>query len=279
MGNGESGSYLACSYDGLNWQTLNGAKPLVKPLVGQAKLMRDPCILLGPDGIFHLVWTTGWEEKSIAIAHSKDLIHFSHQQLIGVMEHEPDARNAWAPEIFYDDIKNQYLIFWSTTIPGRFPETDRTGDDGLNHRIYYVTTKDFAEYSRTRLLYDGGFNVIDATIVKDGGCYVMFVKDETRYPLKRNIRIVLSDSAEGPYGPASEPVTVNWVEGPTAIKIGDEWILYYDEYTRDKYGAIKSKNLKDWEIISDKLNFPEGARHGTVFKAPQKVLAKLLALK
>ena len=84
------------------------------------------------------------------------------------MADEPAAMNCWAPEIFYDDQKKQYLIFWATTIPGRFPATETSGDNGLNHRIYYVTTNDFTSYSKTALLYDGGFNVIDATIVKSG---------------------------------------------------------------------------------------------------------------
>ena len=67
------------------------------------------------------------------------------------MAHEPTARNAWAPELFYDEAKKQWLIFWATTIPGKFPETDSTGNNGLNHRIYYVTTKDFQTFSATKL--------------------------------------------------------------------------------------------------------------------------------
>lgn len=39
--------------------------------------MRDPCIIAGPDGVFHLVWTISWNEKGIGYAHSKDLIHWT----------------------------------------------------------------------------------------------------------------------------------------------------------------------------------------------------------
>jgi beta-xylosidase len=274
-GNGEDGLHLAYSHDGLNWTPLNNDKPFVAPKVG--KVMRDPCILQGTDGVFHMVWTAG--PKGIGMAHSKDLINWSEQEWIPVMEHEPKARNCWAPEIFYDDVKDQYLIFWSTTIPGRFPETDKTGDEGYNHRIYYATTKDLKSYTGTKLFYDDGFNVIDATIVKDRDRYVMFLKDETRRPTKKNIRFATSENADGPYGPASEPISLKWVEGPTAIKIGDEWIVYFDEYTRGRYGAVKSKDLKHWESISDKLSFPEGARHGTIFTVSDEVLAKLLELR
>ncbi len=64
--------------------------------------MRDPCIIRGADGLFHMVWTVSWNERTIGYASSKDLIHWSEQQAIPVMEHEPTTLNCWAPEIFYD---------------------------------------------------------------------------------------------------------------------------------------------------------------------------------
>ena len=53
------------------------------------------------------------------------------------------VHNCWAPEIFYDEATKQYLIFWASTIEGRFPETAGSCESKLNHRMYYVTTKDF----------------------------------------------------------------------------------------------------------------------------------------
>ena len=281
-GNGEDGLHLAYSHDGLKWIALNNDKSFLKPEVG-TKLMRDPCLCQGPDGTFHMVWTSGWRDKGIGIAHSKDLIRWSEQKWLGVMEHEPTAVNCWAPEIFYDNQSKKYIIYWSTTIPERFPETENSGDGGnnrkLNHRIYYVTTEDFETYSKTKLLYDDGFNVIDATIVKDGDRYVMFVKDETRQPVaKKNIRIAFSDKLEGPYSHASNPISPDWVEGPTVMKIADTWYLYYDGYTRHRYEGVKSKDLKDWESITDKLVFPKDTRHGTVFKVTDDILETLLNL-
>jgi hypothetical protein len=44
-------------------------------------------------------------------------------------------------------------------------------------------------------------------------------------------------------------------------------------------GAIRSKDLKNWEDISDKISFPEGTRHGTVLKVDMSVLEKLLMIK
>lgn len=273
--NGEDGLHLAYSHDGLRWEALNDDQPYLTPLVGSQKLMRDPCILLGPDGIFHMVWTTGWRGQDIGIAHSKDLIRWSEQKALPVMAHEPAALNCWAPEIFYDDQQKQYLIFWATTIPGRFPATETSGDNGLNRRIYYVTTKDFVHYSKAALLYDDGFNVIDATIVKQGRQYVMILKDETQNPVKKHLRLAVSDKATGPYSKASVAFTPNWVETPTAIKIKNEWLVYFDMYRDRRYGAVKTSDWQNWELVTDHLVMPPGARHGTVFTISDEVFARL----
>ncbi len=278
-GNGEDGLHLAYSRDGLNWKSLNNDKSLLKPMIGGDKLMRDPCVIKGPDGLFHMVWTVSWKEKGIGYANSRDLINWSKQKHIPVMEHEPGARNCWAPEVFYDDATKQYLIFWATTIPGRFPDTEKAGDGGLNHRMYYVTTKDFETFSETKLFYDRGFNVIDSTIVKNGDKYVMFLKDETRQPPQKNIRMAFSDKAQGPYSKASKPITGDyWAEGPTAIKIGEDWIVYFDKYRKHRYGAVMSKDLTDWRDISDRVSFPGGFRHGTVLAVDRDILDGLLEL-
>src|SRR5690606_870085 len=106
-GNGEDGLYLAYSPDGYHWEELGENQSFLIPQAGQDKLMRDPCIIRGKDGKFHMVWTVSWNEKGIGYANSEDLIHWSEQRYLPVMEHEPDARNAWAPEVYYDEAKDQ----------------------------------------------------------------------------------------------------------------------------------------------------------------------------
>src|SRR5687768_8342975 len=73
IGNGEDGLHLAASRDGYKWQALNEGKSYLKPEVGESKLMRDPCLLRGPDGTFHMVWTTAWQGITIGYSSSKDL--------------------------------------------------------------------------------------------------------------------------------------------------------------------------------------------------------------
>ena len=273
---GHAGLFLATSTNGLNWTELKApnGKSFLEPQVG-GKLMRDPCLRLGPDGVFRLVWTTSWGRPTVfGYASSTDLIHWSEERAIPVMENDPTAENVWAPELFYDAEKQQWLVFWATTIPGIFPETENSGDH--NHRIYYVATKDFTNFSPTKLLYDGGFNVIDATMLADGGKYYLIVKDETKNPVKKDLHIAVGDSAEGPFGPASPAISTNWVEGPTAVKIGGEYYIYFDHYGNPKYyGAIKSTDLKEWHDISPELFFPKGIRHGTVLRVPENLIRNL----
>ncbi|MCC7194992.1 MAG: hypothetical protein IT356_05495 [Gemmatimonadaceae bacterium] len=68
--------------------------------------------------------------------------------------------NSWAPDLFYDNVTKEYVIVWSTAIPGRFPKTDalaqRTSRGRADHRLYYVTTKDFKTYAKAKLLYTCG---------------------------------------------------------------------------------------------------------------------------
>jgi beta-galactosidase len=94
------GLHLAYSYDGLQWTALNDGRSMLTPTVGNDRLMRDPSIVQGPDGTFHMVWTSSWNDQIIGYASSRDLIHWSEQRAIPVMKHEPQALNAWAPELF-----------------------------------------------------------------------------------------------------------------------------------------------------------------------------------
>ena len=154
--NGKDGLHLAYSNDGYNWTALNNDRSFLLPVLSKDSLMRDPCIIRGADNLFHMVWTVSWNERGIGYANSKDLIHWSEQQFIPVMMHEDSARNCWAPEITYDKKKKQYMIYWATTIAGKYA-ADRSVENGYNHRMYYVLTKDFKTFSKTKLLYDKGF--------------------------------------------------------------------------------------------------------------------------
>ena len=282
-GNGEDGLHLAYSHDGLKWQALKNDKSFLTPNIGKDKLMRDPSICQGPDGTYHMVWTSGWWDRIIGYASSKDLVNWSEQKAIPVMEHEPEAKNSWAPELFYDDATRTYYILWATTIPGRYSEVATSkSENGLNHRIYYVTTKDFNTFSDTKIFFNPDFCAIDAAIMKQAdGQYMMAVKNENLAPAEKNIRITRTTSLNSGFPTrVSEPITGDyWAEGPSPLQIDDYTYIYFDKYTQHKYGAVRSKDGQNWEDVSEIIEFPQGTRHGTAFTVPEHVLQLLLKQK
>ena len=150
-----------------------------------------------------------------------------------------DHVNVWAPEIFYDEDSEQFMVVWASCIPGRFERGIE--EENNNHRLYYITTKDFKTISKAKVLYDPGFSSIDAVLVKrDKNDYVMVLKDNTRP--ERNLKIAFADSLTGPYSPASQPFTESFVEGPTVEKIGEEYLVYFDVYQK-RYTVLCAQKI------------------------------------
>lgn len=280
------GLHLAWSTDGLQWTPIAGGKSLLRPEIGEDKLMRDPSICQGPDGVFHMVWTTSWWDRIIGHASSTDLIHWSAQQSIPVMMHEPDARNCWAPEVFYDSDTEYFYIFWATTIPGRHSAVAETENEkGMNHRIYYTRTRDFVEFTPTEIMFNPDFSVIDAAIVRNpsDGELMMFLKNENPNPPQKNIRVTRSKSMNDLFPTeVSEPIHGDfWAEGPSPLFTGkDTLIVYYDRFADGCYAASRSLDGGyTWTDIPDEeLSFPEGIRHGTAFKVSGEILEGLKKL-
>ena len=287
------GLHFLYSYDGLHWDSLPGSWLL--PEIGNKELyqnyltnrvdtpkfypqsmMRDPSILQGPDGTFHLVWTLSWNgEQAFGYASSKDLIHWSEQRKIDVMK-DSTTNNVWAPELFYDEDQQLYYIIWSSAIPReRYTDADKLGTNGC-HRAYYTTTKDFKTFAPTRPYYDPGFNSIDGFLLKRGKKdYVLIIKDN-RKPGYSDLFCAFGESPEGPFSNPSVKFAPTYSEGPCAVKLGDEWIIYFDVYRQGRYGAVSTRDFKTFTPADDRISIPAGHKHGTVFKVKESVLKKML---
>jgi hypothetical protein len=96
---GRDGLKLARSDDGYVFTPLGGGRGFLKPEVGQDKLMRDPHLSQGPDGLWHLVWTSDWFGPVIGHATSRDLVRWSAQRTIPATTAFRGVRNSWAPEM------------------------------------------------------------------------------------------------------------------------------------------------------------------------------------
>lgn len=267
----DKGLRMLYSIDGKRWTDLDTV--LLQPEVGNQKVMRDPSMVKGPEGTFHLVWTSSWRgDKGFGYASSKDLINWSKQSFISVMAYEPTTVNVWAPELFYDDVQKQYIIIWASCVPGKFEKGME--EDSNNHRMYFTTTKDFKTFSDTKLFLDPGFSVIDAVIVKRAANdYVLVLKDNTRP--ERDIKVAFADNPIGPWKNISKPFTDNFTEGPSVVKLGDEWLIYYDSYQKKIYETSATKDFIHFENATKKTRVPEGHKHGTIVPVTRKIVKQL----
>jgi len=265
------GLRLLYSDDAYHWKDLN--KVFLKPTIGTQKIMRDPSIVQGPDGVFHLVWTCSWKgDRGFGYASSKDLMNWSEQKFIPVLDNEPTTVNVWAPELFYDNEKQEFSIIWASTIPFRFAKGIE--DEDNNHRMYVITTKDFTSFTSPKLFLDPGFSVIDAVILKRAAKdYVLVLKDNTRP--NRNLKVAFGADALGPYTGVSETFSPKLTEGPTVVKVGKDWLIYFDAYGDKKYSAVKTSDFKSFKDVTSEITVPEGHKHGTIIKVKRKVIEKL----
>ncbi|MHC4153597.1 MAG: glycoside hydrolase family 43 protein [Planctomycetota bacterium] len=267
------GLHLAYSEDLYYWTEIPG--PHLKPTIGD-KVMRDPFIMMGPDATIHMVWTTGWGRRDIGYANTRDLINWSEPRLIPLMEDKPRTKNCWAPKIFYDERNKQWQIVWSSWVDdGSFPPPDLP-HTSKQHRVWYVTTKGFETLTEPKLLLDPGYSCIDAYLIEGDGEYLLFFKDE-RYNDSD-----VNRSRYGPFGDISEPITGQgpgkWHnEGPCVVKHEGEYYVFYDHHSGQTYfGATRSKDLRSWTDVSDKINFPKGLKHGSIIRVPKELVRNLL---
>lgn len=298
------------SYDALHWDTIPGVfmapeignrEAYVDAFSGEAvipnfapddRVLRDPSICQGPDGTFHLVWTTQWMgSKGFGYARSKDLIHWSRQVEVPVMQNFP-TNNVWAPEVSYDEELKEYIIIWSSMIdPAKRTAADKMGTNSC-HRMWYCTTKDWKRFSEAKPYYDPGFNSIDGFLVKRAPKdYVLIVKDN-RKPGFSNLFCVFSDSPYGPFKSADGKPVDNpapkttfgrtFSEGPCAVKLPAEkgkpaqWVIYYDQYHPQEFGAVITSDFKTFTPIPERISVPAEHKHGTIIKVKKEIVENLL---
>jgi sucrose-6-phosphate hydrolase SacC (GH32 family) len=292
-GNGEAGTYLAWSEDGVKFATLNDDKPifLPAPWPGQ-NLTRDPSIIYR-DGKFRAVWTSSWKGRVFGYAESPNLVHWSEPLKVkpfpDSLPAEDQPQNVWAPEIHWNPAQKNYAILFSTTTDRESRDGDgsnNNGKDGNDHRIYITRTADGNTFTPATLFFDQGFSVIDAQMALDGRRWVMAVKHEQEIPLGgKNLRLTFAPlDLSKPWSPASAPVfgpgspirPHEKVEGACLVKWKGRWHLYTDAFANHHYSMATSPDLKTWTDRTDALILPpNNPRHGTIFRAPRSAVGFL----
>lgn len=200
--------YFAVSEDGLNFKDLNNGKPVLVSTVGE-KGVRDPYLYRSHENKFYLIATDlsiynrgGWVKNeqgyfdasttgssNLVLWESDDLLNWSEPRLLPVAP--KNAGMAWAPEIIYNDLTKEHIIFFSSSIMN--PDTKMKAKPNA---IYYVATKDFKTFSDTKLMIDNQTDpdgkpreIIDTTIMKVGDYYYSASKDGDNAEKNGGIRI------------------------------------------------------------------------------------------
>ena len=164
------GVFYALSDDGYHCRAHGGS-----PWIGiehASELMRDPFLTRGPDGEFHLVWTWGWRGQSIGYALRPTWCTGRAARDSDLMAGTPGTRNTWAPEIYWDAAKAEWMASGSSAVEGRHE----------GNRLYYARTRDFRTFTPPAIFFDPGYVVIDATLLQTRDRYYMVFKDERNEP-------------------------------------------------------------------------------------------------
>jgi len=285
-GDGGSGLHLAWSEDGRHFQVLKKGKSFLKPGVGDY-LFLDPALTQTPDGIFHLVWAPGPYRRQIAYAWSRNLIDWSPQSLIRIMEKDSVILGLGGPELNFDEAAGRFSLSWSCTVPGKFPATAENNDSlpggyMLNPRVYRKLSSNLSEWSPSELWFDPGHPVSDASIVRDSSRVFLFYKDASNFDknIQLNVKMVKGFSVSGTFA-NENPVMASrrtHAEAPAAMRLDSNFILYYQRFKTGKIGASITRDFKKWKDYSDSVSFPKGAKHGSVLKVHPKIVSRLRSL-
>lgn len=265
--------YFGLSQDGRNWTALNNGDPILISDLGE-KGARDPFLLRSHDGAqFYLLATDlSWNRdpsgcravragsRSILIWESADLVNWSEPRLVAVAPE--DAGCAWAPEAVYDVEAGDYLVFWASTT---------RLDDFAKHRIWAARTKDFKTFSAPFIYIEKPTGIIDTTIVREGGAYFRFSKDEHQ----KRIAMESAPRLTGPWTdvPGFNLDDLRGYEGPECYIVEPAtsekpatWCLILDHYSKGQgYQPFVTRDLAGASFEpGEGFSFPFHFRHGSV---------------
>ncbi len=293
--------HLAYSTDGLHWTSLNGGQAVyqapttIQSIAGSGHI-RDPFILRKNDGTFVYLatdWTLAvndgnyWNHPSgrIFVADSKDLVTFTNPRFLTLATTlgTNTQPHAWAPEATYDSVRGQYAIVWSGN-------ADR-------NRTYVSYTKDFVKLvnSTPQVLFDPGYDDIDATITQYNGRNYLFYKDETGtgkdIQVARSSGVALAPGTFTRISPnyltrGNQQQVMQGTEGPLVLAVPGQrrWYLYADYYGNGGvFGCWTTTDLNadpaTWTKLVSGTDFslPAGVRHANTVRVTKAQLDTLKA--
>ncbi len=273
--NGEQ-IYFSVSRDGLHWQDLNDAKPVLTAK-GGTNGARDPFVIRvkknGKDKYYIIATdlnihnSKNWHQaqydgsRSLFVWESDNLIDWAGPYLREVAI--SGAGCLWAPEAIYDEERDEIMVFFASM-------TKFEGDESHKQRIFYTYTKDFETFSEPRVFIEKDNHVIDTTMIKAGDKFYRYSKDETH----KNINVDVADCLKPEAFKELYSDTLcdlYGVEGPEIFKFNDreEWCLIVDRFaTHAGYLPMVTSDLASGNFrVLDDSEYDFGTtlkRHGGI---------------
>lgn len=285
--------YFALSKDGFNWKQVNNGEPILTSTIGE-KGCRDIEVIRLKAGGFVILTTdlsiayrmdenyqVNWKEvnstgsKCLCMWKTDDFINFSEQKRIYFGR--DDFGCLWAPEIFYDDINDEYLIHWGSTL----------AEDNFTHMsIFCCTTKDFESFSEPELFFTKDNEILDTHLVKFDGLYHLFYKNAEHPSMNMH---ATSTNLHGPYehDKAFEEYMASLekpgsYEAPTTLILPDgRWCLMLDFFgcEKEKMGYVPFVSSKpgdsNFKRADESFSFPYGFKHGGIIEITDEEYDKI----
>lgn len=286
--------YFGISRDGFNWEEVNGGNPVLTSTIGEKGcrdieiirlhtggfviLTTDLCIAYRMDDNYQVDWkkVNSSGSKCLCIWKTDDLVNFSEQRLIYFGR--DDFGCLWAPEVFFDEENEEYLIHWGSTVK----------EDNFTHMsIYCCTTKDFETFSEPKLYFAKDNEILDSHITKVGDTYHLFYKNAS------NPAMNMHATSKNLYGPfehdkAFEEYMEKEIyrpgshEAPTTYTLPDgRWCLMLDFFgcEKEKMGYVPFISSKpgdsNFERVPEQFSFPYGFKHGRVIEITDEEYERL----
>ncbi|MBR2413966.1 MAG: glycoside hydrolase family 43 protein [Clostridia bacterium] len=285
--------YFGISKDGFTWEAVNGGNPILTAKLGEkgcrditvirlhtggfVVLTTDLCIVYHMDENHNVDWKkiNSSGSKCLRLWKTDDLVHFSEEKLIHMGR--DDFGCLWAPEIFFDEINEEYLIHWGSTL----------AEDNFTHMsIFCCTTKDFETFSEPKLYFTKNNEILDSHITKIGDTYHLFYKNADHPPMNMH---ATSDNLYGPFvhDEAFEKYMETFgnagaYEGPTTYILPDgRWCLMLDFFgcEKEKMGYVpfisETPGVAEFERRAELVSFPYGFKHGGVIEITDEEYERL----
>jgi arabinoxylan arabinofuranohydrolase len=277
-GPGQEAVHFAISHDGYNWVALNRNQPVIAAdTISSRGGVRDPHILRGADDRFYMVLTDlyvpndGWTNTGMVLLRSDDLITWTSSKVIipDLFNEFSDVTRVWAPQTFYDEEADKYMVYFSMLKPG--------GSD----IIYYSYSNDdftsLATEPEQLFYHPDNKSCIDGDIVYKDSIFHLFFKTEGH---GNGIKKASSYRLTEGYVMHDEYLqqTTDAVEGSCVFRLknSNEFILMYDVYMRGRYQFTKSADLENFRIIDQEITMNFHPRHGTIIAVTESEMKLLI---